>query len=401
MSEIKGPWDPDPSDNKKAGGRRSRASSKADFSDPDFLLQYIQKMFKQFFGSSSGGGGGKVRFMPLVFIVLVLWGLTGFYRVQPNQQGVVLRFGRLVRVADPGLNIRFPYPIETAVVRDVTSINRTDNVGQISLQSLGSYYPATQMRTPSSSQGHLILTGDENIVVVRFTVLWTIKSLPQFLFSVRNPEETIRATASSVIREIVAQMPIALVLTKGRSSLNQKAQEHLQKLLDSYKVGVRIHEVMTGRIDPPDAVIEAYRDVQKAKADAERSKNDAQSYANRVLPEAQGKAQQIIQKAEGEKQEMIALAEGEVEQFRVLVPFFKDNYELTSRLLRLRTIPSILKRTPKVVLGGKGRDLPLLQFLPPPLARPLHYDASKGEGELSAFDMKKMASQEREEGGKS
>jgi membrane protease subunit HflK len=218
---------------------------------------------------------------------LAIWGLSGFFRVQSEELGVVLRFGKHVRTVEPGLNYHLPYPIETVLLPKALRVS-TISIG-MSLIEDQARRGRTMRDVPEES---LMLTGDENIVDVDFTVLWRIKpnGVGNFLFNIQNPEGTVKAVAESAMREVIGRSQIQPILTGARTSTEQSVQELMQRTLDSYGAGVLIQQVQMQKVDPPAQVIDAFRDVQAARADLERLQNEAQTYANRVVPDARGPA---------------------------------------------------------------------------------------------------------------
>ena len=235
-----------------------------------------------------------------------MWGFSGFFRVEPDELGVVLRFGQYIRDAKPGLNYHLPYPIETVLTPKVTRVNRID-IGMRLVED--PRRGGTQMRdVPEES---LMLTGDENIVDVDFSVFWLVKTggAGDYLFNIQNPEGTVKAVAESAMREVVGRSEIQPILTGARQNIETAVQELMQKTLDSYGAGIQITQVQMQKVDPPAQVIDAFRDVQAARADLERAQNEAQTYANRVVPEARGRAAQITQDAEAYREQTVAEAQ--------------------------------------------------------------------------------------------
>jgi membrane protease subunit HflK len=354
LKSDEGPWGSREPDQKAQRGPTKQSSVPFDV---DALL----RQFQSFFSSGPGKPKETSRLVLIgVVIACLLWLSTGIYKIQPNEQGVVLRFGRAVRVSQPGLNYRFPFPIETVWIRDVTAVNRIDSGISFMTREGG-----------GSGEEAPMLTGDENLVDLQFTVLWVIKNIEQYLFTAKNPHETVQFAAESVVREIISQMPMMSILTQGRSVINHKAQESLQKLMDQYGLGIHIQEVVMGRIDPPSAVIDAYRDVQRAKADQERLINEAQAYRNSVVPVERGNAQQIIQKAHGYAQEVIAQAKGKTSRFLSVLSEYEKAPEVLSTRLYIEMCRNILKSNPKIVMDSQlassakgGGVLPVLPLMP-------------------------------------
>lgn len=315
----------------------------------DFFKQFKSK-FKQF--HSKNGNNNPYFLAYIAGGIFLLWLLTGIYTVQQDEQAAVLRFGKWVRTTDPGLNYHLPFPIETAAIRNVTSINILTNINQNhESEGLG---------------GELMLTGDENIADVQFAVNWRIKDLGDFLFNVKSPETTIQAAADSVVRAVIAQTPIARILSEGRSKINIQLREMLQKLVDEYKLGVEISQVELLKVTPPtEQVNDAYLDVQRAKADMERKRNEAEFYRNSIVPVARGQAKKIIQDAEGYKARVMADIDGETTRFQLVLDQYQAAPTVTRTRMYLDTLQTILENTPKLIMeGSKGQGV--LPYLPLP-----------------------------------
>ncbi len=311
-----------------------------------------------------GGGGFTPRNIAIGIVVLVIiWLLTGFYRVQPNEVGLNLVFGKYVSLSPPGLRYNIPYPIGTVEKPTVTNVE-TVNIGA---------------RGDSDSTNEM-LTGDENIVNIGFTVQWQINPAnPQdFAFNLSDPRGTIRAVAESAMREAIGQLNITPILTGDRQGIEQQVQTEMQKALDSYKAGVLVRLVQLQNVEPPPQVIDAFRDVQAAKADQENTVNQAQVYANKAIPEAKGKASTITQAAEAYKVRTIAEATGEASRFNEVYSAYQKAPVVTRERMYLEAMTAILTDTNKVILDNKGLGqgvvpyLPLDQVLkrPPPPTQP-------------------------------
>jgi membrane protease subunit HflK len=259
-----------------------------------------------------GGYFSGIGITLILLIIIALWLLSGFFRVQSEEQGVVLRFGKHVRTVDPGLNYHLPYPIETVLLPKALRVS-TISIGMTLIDD-----PARRGRSirdvPEES---LMLTGDENIVDVDFTVLWRIKpnGVGNFLFNIQNPEGTVKAVAESAMREVIGRSNIQPILTGARTQTEATVQDLMQKTLDSYGAGIQIAQVQMQKVDPPAQVIDAFRDVQAARANLEQLQNEAQTYANKIVPDARGRAAQIIQAAEGYKEQAVAEAKGQSSRF--------------------------------------------------------------------------------------
>ena len=309
----------------------------------DEVIRNIQEKIKRFLPSGSTGGN-----KPLLFgliIIAIIWALSGLYRVLPDEQGIVLRFGKFVSTTQPGLNYHFPYPIETVLTPKVTKVNRID-IGFRSGSDTG-FSSAGVADVPEES---LMLTGDENIVNIDFSVFWVIKDAGKFLFKIQDPAATVKATAETAMREVIAKSKLQSILTEGRSQIEIETQEIAQSLLDEYESGIEITQVQTQKADPPDQVIDAFRDVQAARADMERAKNEAQAYQNDVIPRARGEAAKILQQAEAYKKQVVAKAEGEASRFLAIYKEYSNAKRVTKERMYLETMEKVLAAVDKVII---------------------------------------------------
>jgi len=309
----------------------------------DEVIRKIQEKIKRFLPSGSTGGN-----KPLLFgliIIAIIWALSGLYRVLPDEQGIVLRFGKFVSTTQPGLNYHLPYPIETVLTPKVTKVNRID-IGFRSGSDTG-FSSAGVADVPEES---LMLTGDENIVNIDFSVFWVIKDAGKFLFKIQDPAATVKATAETAMREVIAKSKLQSILTEGRSIIEIETQEIAQGLLDEYESGIEITQVQTQKADPPDQVIDAFRDVQAARADMERAKNEAQAYQNDVIPRARGEAAKILQQAEAYKKQVVAKAEGEASRFLAIYKEYNNAKRVTKERMYLETMEKVLAAVDKVII---------------------------------------------------
>lgn len=321
--------------------------------DLEELFKQGQDKFKKFFPKNGKGNGRTLWYV--AGGIFFLWLLTGIYTVQQDEQAAVLRFGKWVRTTDPGLNYHLPAPIEAAYIRNVTAINVFTNSNATQTQGAG-----------LAGEGALMLTGDENIADVQFAVNWRIKNLGDFLFNVKSPESTIRAAADSIVRAVIAQTPIAQVLSEGRSKINVQLREMLQKLVDEYKLGVEISQVELLKVTPPTAKVnDAYLDVQRAKADMERKRNEAEYYRNSIVPVTRGKGKQIVLDAEAYKAKVMADIDGETSRFQLVFDQYKAAPDVTRNRLYLDTMQTILQNSPKLIVDG-DKNQGVLPYLPLP-----------------------------------
>ena len=306
-----------------------------------------------------GGFHGKRGIWLAVLGVVLLWGLTGVYKVNPEEIGVVLRFGKFVRTTEPGLNYHLPTPIESVLTPAVTRVNRVE---------LG-YRSGNEPRRAAVGRGagdeNLMLTGDENIIDINFSVFWQINDPEKYLFAIRDPEGTVKMVAESAMREVIGQLPIRAPLFENRQAIGDSTRKRMQELLDQYGSGVSVTQVQLLKADPPPEVIDAFNDVQRAKADQERSRNEAEAYRNDIIPKARGESERIIQDAEAYKEQVTDLAQGEAKRFTSVYQSYKAAPDITARRLYLETVESVLKGAQKVVIDPAARGA-VQSYLPLP-----------------------------------
>ncbi len=347
---------------------------------------FVRGLFPGGFGGGSGGKGagpgGKGRGPDLAgfgakgagilaLLIIGAWLASGFYRVQPDEQGVVLRFGAFDRTTLPGLNYALPWPVESVLRPAVTRINRVD-IGYRS----GSGETRAGRDTPLRDIGveSLMLTGDENIIDINAAVFWRVRDAGAFLFATRNPGVTVKSAAESVMREVIGRTPIQPALTDARAQIEAAVTKGLQTILDQYGAGVEITQVQLQKVDPPSAVIESFRDVQRANTDADRMRNEAESYRNDIVPRARGDAARLVAEAEGAKQSSIVEATGQGQRFLSVLKAYNAAKDVTLQRLYIETMQDILSHTPTVVvdssLQGIVPYLPLGEIgrTPPPAA---------------------------------
>jgi modulator of FtsH protease HflK len=330
--------------------------------DLEELLRRSQEKVKRLFPGGSGGGfGGNRRGLVLIpLVVVAIWLASGFYRVQPDEQGVVLRFGEWIKTTQPGLNWHFPSPIETVFTPKVTRVNRVE-VGFVGPSELGR--GGSTREVPNES---LMLTGDENIVDINFVVLWQIKDAGQFLFNIRDPEPTVKAVAESVMRETIGKTPIVEATTEGRATIELAAREQMQQILDGYAAGILVNQVQLQKVDPPSEVIDAFRDVQRAQADRERAQNEAEAFANDILPRARGEAERLLQEAQAYRQEVVARADGDAQRFVSVYDEYVKAQDVTLKRIYLETMEDVLRDMNKVVIDSSASGAGVVPYLPLP-----------------------------------
>ncbi len=313
--------------------------------DLEELLRKGQDRMKRVMPGGVGGGRGLLLIMVLV---LTVWLGSGFYTVEPDEQGVELVFGEWISTTQPGLNYNLPAPIGRVYTPKVTRVNRVE----IGYRSGSESTRATiQRQVPNEA---LMLTGDENIIDINFVVLWIINDAGKFLFNIRSPEQNVGDAAESAMREIIGKTKAEYARAEGRREVETRTQELLQKTLDTYGAGILITQVQLQKVDPPEAVIDAFRDVQRARADRERAMNEADAYANSIIPRARGEASQMVQEANAYKAEVVARAQGDAERFLAVYESYKVAREVTVQRIYLETMETILKGMNKIVIDGQG-----------------------------------------------
>jgi membrane protease subunit HflK len=307
-----------------------------------------------------GGNLGGKGFALIALAAIAVWGFSGFFRVDPDELGVVLRFGKYERDARPGLNYHLPYPIESVLTPKVTRVNRID-VGMRLVEDLRRGNSIRDV--PEES---LMLTGDENIVDVDFSVFWVIKpnGASDYLFKIQNPEGTVKAVAESAMREVIGRSDIQPVLTGARQNIETAVHDLMQKTLDDYEAGIKITQVQMQKVDPPAQVIDAFRDVQAARADLERAQNEAQTYANRVVPEARGRVAQITQSAEAYREQTVAEAKGQTARFNQVLAEYEKAPEVTRQRMYLETMERLFGGTEKIIIDAGAAGTGVVPYLP-------------------------------------
>jgi membrane protease subunit HflK len=341
-SGNRGPWGRMPQGGGSGGG-------------PPDLEELLRRSQERLKGFLPGGGFTLGSLAVLGLGIVVVWLLSGIYFVGTREQGVVMRFGKFIARTGPGPNYHLPWPIETVAIPDVTSAHQID-IG---------------FRSPETEGGQLedvleeshMLTGDENIVDINFTVQWVIKDAAEYLFNVEEPETTIKAVAESAMREAVGENQIAPILTQDRASIENEVRELMQRTLDNYRAGVTVLRVNMQNVDTPMQVRDAYRDVQAARADQDRMRNEAEAYANKIIPEARGQAAQIVQEAEAYRQKVIAEASGEAKRFLSVYEEYRKAPDVTRKRMYLETMAHMFAQMNKVVVDeSAGKNI--IPYLP-------------------------------------
>lgn len=311
------------------------------------------------------GGFGGAGVVLAGVVLLFLWGASGVYTIAPEEQGLVLRFGEHHRNTAPGLHWHMPFPVERVVKVPVLTVRRVQ---------IGDHDGRT------FEEESLMLTGDENIIDVSFIVQWQVKDAARFVFNVRNPAETVKAAAESAMREVIGNSQIASALAEGRQTVASDARDLLQSILDEYESGIAVTELLLQRADPPAAVIEAYRDVQRARADLERAINEAQAYRNSIVPQANGQAAQLRNEAQAYKEQVVARADGAASRFVAVHDQYRQAPRVTRERIYLETVESVLGGTDKVLIDGSAEGAGgVVPYLPLPEVQ-RRAAAARGEG---------------------
>jgi membrane protease subunit HflK len=341
-SGTRGPWGSGP---QSPGGPKS----------PD-LEEFLRRSQDRLRNLLPGNLGGGRSIAVIALVVMVLWGLSGFFKVETDELGVVLRFGQFVREAQPGLNYHLPYPIETALTPQALRINRI-NIG---FDMRGG---TTMSDVPEES---LMLTGDENIVDVDFSVFWKVKpsDVGDYLFNIQNPESTVKAVAESAMREVIGHSNIQGILTGARQTIETAVQVLMQKTLDDYGAGIDVTQVQLQKVDPPAQVIDSFRDVQAARSDLERAQNEAETYANRVVPEARGRAAKVLQDADAYRSQTVADATGQASRFTQIYEQYKKAPDVTRQRMYLETMERILGGADKTIIDTGQNGPGVVPYLP-------------------------------------
>ena len=317
--------------------------------DIDELLSNLQDKFKI-------GLPKKGVFSYIIILAIIVWLATGIFIIDPEEQGVIKRFGEVTEVVGPGPHYHLPSPIETVQIAPVTAVRRLE-IGFRTIQ-LGP--PAKYRRVLKES---LMLTGDENIIDVQFIVQYRISDLENYLYSLTNPDVTVRSAAESAMREVIGDSSVTEALTVGKGIIEDTTALLLQQTMNSYKGGIKIENVKLQDVHPPDAVKEAFKDVVSAREDREKMINDAEGYRNNLVPKARGEAAQLVNSAKAYAKEKVLVAIGESERFNLVYEEYKKAKDITRERILLETMASILPKVNKVIadkeLGGN-----VLPFLP-------------------------------------
>ncbi len=341
-----GPWGQGPS----GGGNQGP--------DLEQILKQGQDRLKKAMPGGGGGlGGGVIALIALAVLAIVGW--QGFTtRVQPDEVGVVLRFGEFDRQLPPGLNFRLPYPVETVYKPKVTRVNRQ------AIGFRGEVDDVTTSVAREVPEESLMLTGDENIIDINAVIFWRINNAEDYLFNIQRPEQTVKDVAESALREVAGESRLQPLLTRSRQETETAVQGLMQETLDEYEAGILVTQVQLQKVDPPAQVIDAFRDVQAARADEERIQNEASAYANTVVPEARGEAARILEAAQAYKAQTVADAEGQAQRFINIHEQYAIAPEVTRRRMFLETMERIFAGTDKIIIDEARAGQGVVPYLP-------------------------------------
>jgi len=305
------------------------------------FVEDVKKNFGKFFDKNPFKGS----FVGICSVFVALYFASGFLQIQPDQRGVVLRFGEWVRTVGPGLRYVFPYPFEQVIVKEVTKVNQID------------------ISSENQQEESLMLTGDSNLANISFSVLWKIKDdgVEDYLFNAKRPALTIRAVAESVMRDIVGQTPFTYVQTEGRGDIQNKARKGLQAIMDEYKMGIEIIRIELQKVEPPASVIDSFRDVERAQAEQQSEKNRAEAYDRDTRARTRGLIAEKINNGEAQKRTLIEKAKGNVARFISAYSQYKISPDIVTKRLYLETMGNIYKNTKKIVVDN---NLKAVSYLP-------------------------------------
>ncbi|MCF7804717.1 MAG: FtsH protease activity modulator HflK [Candidatus Marinimicrobia bacterium] len=282
----------------------------------------------------------------IIGAVILLWLASGIYVVGPDEVGVVRRFGEMTRQTTSGMHYHLPAPFEQVDTPKVTEVKRIE----VGFRSIGN---GRIRQIPNES---LMLTGDENIVDVQLVVQYRIKEPENYLFEVRNPSTTIHSGAEAALRQVVGARKIDEALTTGKAVIQDSTHQLLQSILDRYQAGIHIVAAQLQDVQPPQQVVDAFKDVASAKEDKNRIINQAEGYRNDVIPKARGEGEQLLEQARGYKQQRIKNAQGDSARFVQLVREYRRARSITEKRLYLETMEEILPGIQKYIIDSEGGD---------------------------------------------
>ena len=329
---------------------------------------------KEKFGGGLPGGFGRRGVVLVVLVAVLLWAATGFYKVDQNEKGLLMLFGRYHATVGPGPGFFWPGPIG-AVIKSRVTEERTTEIGFSSYTATPDAFFSSRSKTATRPRDEgregLMLTKDVNIVDVAFSVFWKVgednDDVKNYEFNIKDPENTVRVAAESVMRDVVGQTPLEKVLTTDRQRIADDVRINLQTLLNSYGAGVQVNRVQLLKVDPPQQVIDDFRDVQRAKTERESMNNVAKAQRNSIIPQAEGEAERLIQEATADKTRMVDLAKGEADRFLSVYTAYEKAKEVTIARMYIEAMEEVLRNSSNIIIdpdarGGQG----VVPYLPLP-----------------------------------
>ena len=342
----------DGGDNKNPWGNRPGGGG----GQPPNIDEMIKKGQEQLKQAMPGGFAG---FGVIALVIVALWMLTGFYRVETDEKGVVLRFGKYQETTMPGLHWHMPFPVETVYTPNVTQERQID-IGLVTTNN----NRRRGRQTIGDEDESLMLTVDKNIVDIKFSVVWRIREADKYLFKLKDPAETVADVAKAAMRRVVAKNKIEDIITTARDRIQREVLIGVQEALDLYDSGIDVRRIQISESTPPAQVVESFRDVDRAKSDRERFQNEAESYKNSVIPEANGTASQMVQEAEAYRAQVSARSDGEAARFLSVYNEYAKAKDVTRKRIYLETMEEIMSGMDKIIIQGGKDGNGVVSYLP-------------------------------------
>jgi membrane protease subunit HflK len=353
--DSRNPWDRKPPEKPNPWGSGGPGNNRGNNNPPD--LDEMMKKLNDKFSNVFPGGIGPVQVgLALFAVIFVFWLLSGFYLVSPGENAVITRFGAWQKTQqDPGLGYRLPWPIEDSSILKVAVDRRIQ---------IGFDEPSSREARRNVSDESQMLTADANIVELGVIVIWNIENAKDYLFNIRDPEETVRKVATSALREVVGQNDLWPIVTGSRNDVQTQTQKITQDILDKYKSGISIKNVTLQQATVHPDVVEAYEDVMAAKQDADRSQNEAKIYSNKIVPQAGGDAAALILEARGYKDSVIAKAQGDATRFNTIYVSYLQGKDVTRERLYIETMEQVMKNAQKIIVDRSASGSGVVPYMP-------------------------------------